>query len=100
MQNQAALLNAGSFSADISNGLVYANSEFEELAEASMWLEALRKPALATGGYAIVVDMPASLQSKIDRWGYQPEGLDLMRALKARWDPQGILNPGTFVHAI
>ena len=100
MQDQAELLNAGSFSADISNGLIYVSTEFEEPVEAGTWLEALRKPALATGGYAVVIDMPASLQSKIDRWGYQPEGLDLMRALKARWDPQGILNPGTFVHGI
>jgi glycolate oxidase subunit GlcD len=100
MQDQVELLNAGLFSADISNGLVYANHEFEEPAEASIWLEALRKPAMATGGYAVVIDMPISLQSKIDRWGYQPEGLDLMRALKARWDPQGILNPGAFVCGI
>ena len=100
MQNQAELLNAGSFSADISNGLIYASNGFEEPAEASTWLEALRKPALATEGYAVVIDMPASLQGKIDKWGYQPEGLDLMRALKARWDPQGILNPDAFVHGI
>ncbi|HEY5005425.1 MAG TPA: FAD-linked oxidase C-terminal domain-containing protein [Ktedonobacteraceae bacterium] len=100
IQDQAELLNAGSFSADISNGLVYASNELEDHTEASRWLEALRKPAMATGGYAVVIDMPASLQSKIDRWGYQPEGLDLMKALKAHWDPQGILNPGAFVCGI
>jgi glycolate oxidase subunit GlcD len=100
IRDQAEFLNAGSFSADISNGLIYASKEFEEPADASMWLEMLRKPALVTEGYAIVIDMPTSLQSKIDRWGYQPEGLNLMRALKARWDPQGILNPGTFIHGI
>jgi FAD/FMN-containing dehydrogenase len=30
-------------------------------------------------------------------WGYTPDSLDLMRALKARWDPRGLLNPGTFI---
>ncbi len=91
IQDQAALLNTGSFTIDISSGLIYAIKEAEDLAEASAWLEALRKAALAAGGYAMVIDMPASLHNKIDRWGYQPEGLDLMRALKARWDPQSIL---------
>jgi len=100
IQEQAELLNAGSFSADMSNGLVYASNQLEDYAEASRWLEALRKPAMAAGGYAVVIDMPASMQSKIDRWGYQPEGLDLMKGLKARWDPQGILNPGAFVCGI
>jgi glycolate oxidase subunit GlcD len=91
IQDQARLLNGGLFSADISNGLLYATQEFEEPGDARNWLEALRKPALETGGYAVVIDMPAFLQGKIDRWGYQPEGLDLMRDLKARWDPRGIL---------
>lgn len=100
IQDQTDLLNAGLFSADISNGLLYAIKEFEEPADASPWLEALRKPALTTGGYAVAIGIPAFLQGKIDRWGYQPEGLNLMRALKARWDPQGVLNPGTFVNGI
>ncbi len=100
IQDQAELLNGGSFSADLCNGLLYVIKEFEEPADANSWLEALRNSALATGGYAVVIDMPAFLQGKIDRWGYQPEGLHLMRALKARWDPQGILNPGIFVDGI
>ena len=100
IQDQAVSLNAGSFCADISSGLIYASKEGEEFAEASAWLEALRKAALATGGYAVVIDLPTSLHSRIDRWGYQPEGLDLMRALKDRWDSQSILNPGTFVSNI
>jgi glycolate oxidase subunit GlcD len=100
IQDQAELLNAGSFCADISNGLVYAIKEVDGFTEASAWLEALRKSALATGGYTVVIDMPTSLNGRIDRWGYQPEGLDLMKALKTRWDPQNTLNPGTFVSGI
>ncbi len=100
IRDQALLLNIGNFCADISNGLIYVNGLFEELAEAKVWLEALRQAALAKGGYAVVITMPASLRGKIDRWGYQPEGLELMKALKARWDPQSILNPGMFVGGI
>jgi FAD/FMN-containing dehydrogenase len=41
--------------------------------------------------------MPEPWHDKIDRWGYEPEGLEIMRRLKAQWDPQGILNPGEFI---
>ena len=32
-----------------------------------------------------------------DIWGYRPDGLALMSALKKRWDPKGYLNPGVFL---
>jgi FAD/FMN-containing dehydrogenase len=32
-----------------------------------------------------------------DIWGYTPQGLDLAQAIKHRWDPDGRLNPGTFI---
>jgi D-lactate dehydrogenase (cytochrome) len=54
---------------------------------------AIRQAAQAVKGYAVILS--ASEQSK-DVWGHKPEGLDLMGALKARWDPRGILNPGVF----
>jgi len=36
----------------------------------------------------------------IPRWGAPPPGLDLMRRLKAEFDPAGVLNPGRFVEGI
>jgi glycolate oxidase subunit GlcD len=94
IQTQSAALNDASFIADIGNGLVYAVSEDREPAAAQHWLESLRRPALALGGYAVAIDMPGAWQDTIDRWGYQPAALDLMRGLKTRWDPGDILNPG------
>ena len=58
-------------------------------------LAALRQPALAVRGYAALVQPP--LDSPLDRWGYRPDGLDVMRRIKAAWDPAQILNPGEFV---
>ena len=36
-------------------------------------------------------------QGDLDVWGYAPDTLDLMRALKKRWDARGLLNPGAFL---
>ncbi|MBV9230549.1 MAG: FAD-binding protein, partial [Chloroflexi bacterium] len=97
LQDQARLLNDGPFIADIGNGFVYAIKQSIGIEEANLWLTALREPTLATGGYAIVMDGPEGLQNELDRWGYQPEGLDVMRRLKAQWDPHGAMNLDVFV---
>jgi D-lactate dehydrogenase (cytochrome) len=97
IQDQAELLNESTFIADIASGFVYASRPADKLEEARIWLEGLRRPALAREGYAIVTGMPEPWHDKIDRWGYEPEGLEIMRRLKAQWDPQGILNPGEFI---
>ncbi len=65
-------------------------------AAARTWLNALRQPALRHGGYAIMQAAGADYQ-ELDRWGYRPTSMGLMRRLKQRWDPAGILNPGLFV---
>jgi glycolate oxidase subunit GlcD len=87
IQDQASILNTGNFIADLSSGFVYTIQKPETLEEAREALSALRRPALAQEGYAVVIDAPGEL----DRWGYMPEGLDIMKALKQRWDPRGIL---------
>ncbi|HLG60692.1 MAG TPA: FAD-linked oxidase C-terminal domain-containing protein [Ktedonosporobacter sp.] len=97
VQDQTQVLNEGNFIADIGNGLVYALKECATVQGAQTWLEKLRRPALAIEGYACIMDAPTLLQGKLDRWGYQPQALDIMRRLKARWDPDGILNRGEFI---
>lgn len=98
VDDQAAVLNEGAFLADVSSGLVYAvASHIDAAVEAGSWLEKLRRPAVALDGYAVVMDMPVDWQGKIDRWGYRPQAIDLMRRLKGRWDPEGVLNGGEFI---
>jgi glycolate oxidase FAD binding subunit len=47
-----------------------------------------------------VLAAPADLKSDIDVWGRRPETVHVMRALKAEFDPNNVLNPGRFVDRI
>ena len=64
---------------------------------AAEWLAALRQPALALNGYAVIMQAPDGWREQLAIWGYKPDALDLMKKLKASWDPAGILNPHGFV---
>jgi len=46
---------------------------------------------------AVVLDAPDAVRERLDPWGpVDPGRLELMRRVKARFDPAGILNPGVF----
>ncbi len=94
---QAQTLDPSSFVVDLASGLVYAVGSPQTKADAQTWLAALRQPALALGGYATATFVPRDWQAEIDRWGYTPDALDLMRALKAKWDPANVLGIGEFI---
>ncbi len=74
-------LGTSSFIADIPSGLVYTRGGGRRSAR--------RREKL--GGYSAVV---AGSAGTGDRWGRAPDGLDLMRALKAKWDAAGLVQPG------
>lgn len=78
---------------DAAAGLIYVGRTAENLSPEvlSTWISALRKPALAAGGYAIAITLPDSLRENVDPLGYHPPAAEFMRALKARWDPGGVL---------
>jgi len=81
--SQVPGMEGASFLADLANGMLYS---------AGMPEAAIRSAALASGGYAVVLSGASS-----DPWGYAPASLNLMRALKARWDEHGLFNPGAFI---
>lgn len=58
---------------------------------------ALRAMVAQLNGYVVIEDAPAALRTHLDLWGPPQTPLPLMRALKAQWDPQRILNPGRYV---
>jgi glycolate oxidase FAD binding subunit len=60
-------------------------------------VERVRAEATALGGHAVVVDGPDDLRA--DPWGPPPPGTELMRRLKAAFDPAGVLAPGRLVAA-
>ena len=84
MVELAPALAGAAFIADVANGLLYAQGVAD--------VAAVRRPAKAAGGYAVILAGPAGG----DPWGYASDGLDLIRGIKARWDPAGLCNPGAF----
>jgi glycolate oxidase FAD binding subunit len=71
-------------------GVLYAGAEPGAV-------DALRAAAHAAGGHAVVLTAPEGLA--VDRWG-PVEGLELMRRVKAQFDPDGRLAPGRFLGRI
>jgi glycolate oxidase FAD binding subunit len=61
--------------------------------------ETLRKAAEAARGALVVEEYAPTLIGRIDPWG-APAALDLMRRVKAQFDPHNTLNPGRFVGGI
>jgi glycolate oxidase FAD binding subunit len=62
-------------------------------------VEGLRARAASYGGAVVVQDAPADVKAAVDVWG-PVEALELMRAVKSRFDPQRRLSPGRFVGGI
>ncbi|MEE8465866.1 MAG: FAD-binding oxidoreductase, partial [Dehalococcoidia bacterium] len=52
------------------------------------------------GGSALVEHCPLPVKAQIDVWGDPPDSLAIMRRIKAKFDPAGILNPGRFLGGI
>lgn len=59
----------------------------------------LRERAPSFGGSVVVLEAPGDLKADLDVWG-PVGGLQLMRAVKAQFDPERRLAPGRFVEGI
>jgi glycolate oxidase FAD binding subunit len=90
----AALPRAGLLLADFP-----LSSAPDERAVDAAW-QAAREAAGAGGGSFVLEAGPAWAKAGRDVFGEPGEGMGLMRALKARFDPQGVLNPGRFAGGI
>ncbi len=60
----------------------------------------IRKAAEKSGGALVVISAAADVKARVDAWGTPGSGAELMRRLKATWDPKGTLAPGRFVGSI
>jgi glycolate oxidase FAD binding subunit len=58
-----------------------------------------RRLAADAGGFAVVLGAPAPMKEGVDVWGPAP-GVELMRRIKAVFDPDRRLAPGRFVGGI
>ena len=88
----ALLLHPGS-------GLVFARYALEPEVDAAgidrVW-SAVRRAARAGGGHAVLEAAPAWAKPVRDVFDDPSEAMALMRALKQRFDPARVLNPGRF----
>jgi glycolate oxidase FAD binding subunit len=67
-------------------------------ARAGERLAELRRDLEGASGSLMALKQPAEM--KLDCWGTLPDSLPLMREIKRRFDPEGILNPGRFLGRI
>ncbi len=72
-------------------GLVYAACAPDD---GPAMAAALGTAADAAGGYAVVEVAPPELKARLPLWGAPPGGLELMRRLRAKFDPEAIMIPG------
>ena len=56
-----------------------------------------RRLAKEAGGFAMVEHCPLPIKKQIDVWGEHSDGIEIMRRIKQKFDPLGILNPGRFL---
>jgi len=73
------------------SGLVYSHTRD---------LEALtnrRETAALCGANAVIERAPSSIKNEIDVFGDVPGGFEIMKRIKEKLDPRGILSPGRFV---
>jgi glycolate oxidase FAD binding subunit len=62
-------------------------------------IDAIRISLIARGGTCVVLSAPEGVRERLDMWG-PVGGIDIMRAIKRRFDPAGMLAPGRFVGGI
>jgi glycolate oxidase FAD binding subunit len=53
--------------------------------------------ASAMGSHCVVERAPVEIKRLLDVWGERPNGFALMRRVKEKFDPAGILSPGRYV---
>jgi glycolate oxidase FAD binding subunit len=69
-----------------------------DAAETAAQIESLR--ATLAPAPCVVLDAPAEVRAALDPWGDRTGPVDLMRKVKARFDPAGVCAPGLFVGGI
>src|SRR5262249_46596181 len=91
--------------AHAANGVVRLHAGLELLdglktKERPRKLVAMRRQNQARGGQMVILRAPNEIKSQLDVWGDVGPTESLMRAMKEKFDPESILNPGRFVAGI
>jgi glycolate oxidase FAD binding subunit len=84
--------------AHVAHGLIFTRLTGRDTALGAC-VEPLRTAASSRRGSLVVVEAPLGPTRQLDVWGAIPS-LEVMRRVKAQFDPQQTLNPGRFVGGI
>jgi glycolate oxidase FAD binding subunit len=89
----------------MGNGIVYVGfSDFPDgdvpVQHVADTVASLRDTTANVGGNLIVESAPTTLKGQIDVWGSVGRSFELMKAIKTKLDPIGLLNVGRFVGGI
>ncbi|HET7310183.1 MAG TPA: FAD-binding oxidoreductase [Mycobacteriales bacterium] len=84
--------------AHAGSGVLYAGVS-ADAADIIGAVDQLRRDVAVHDGSVVVVDAPQQVKDQLDVWGPVP-GIDVMRRVKAQFDPDGRMSPGRFVGGI
>ena len=86
--------------ADVRTGDAILRFSARTVAAFAATITALDAAVRGAFEHATVLAGGTALRASIDAWGTEPSTIATMRAIKARFDPAGILAPGRYVGAI
>jgi glycolate oxidase FAD binding subunit len=81
--------------ADIGTGIIRLS--FDDGGPVVDQIVRLRASAAEVNGTAMIEKAPTGVRLAADAWGSVGSTADIMRSVKARFDPKSLLNPGKFV---
>lgn len=85
---------------DVMNGDVFLRVSDHDKRSFAEKIEACDDELRARAPARAIVAGDAPIRTALDPWGDPPAAIEKMRAIKAWFDPHGILNPGCFVGGI
>ena len=89
---------AGSVVAHAATGIVYFMCATDGLSPDR--IAALRKRANDLGGWLTIEAAPRAVKRRLNVWDIPPGGLEIMKRIRASFDPKRTLNPGRFLEGI
>jgi glycolate oxidase FAD binding subunit len=98
---QAAGIDAA-FMVRAGNGILYTYilEKAEKVSGLAELIGKLTAEAVKYEGNLVIESCPRETKEKVSIWGQQRNDQVIMRRLKEKMDPQGVLNPGRFVGGI